>query len=128
MHPADPTGERLTRVLEALRNRTVHEAADWAAGSRPDSYLYSGRKSSVVLQTKDKDGLPPYEVVLLDADGRMTLSWITDTSSSDPIEARIFKSLHEIYLFVSARLGPAADVLNDLEQELLGDGNNRDAT
>jgi len=118
----DPSGERLLRILDNLQRRTLAGALEWTRGSRADAFIYSGKNASVVLQTQDRDGLPPYEVDLIDGDGAVALTWTTELNSEHAVEQQIIDVLTPLYQRIAAQYGPAAGVLDALERDLLDEG------
>lgn len=59
------------RLLKKLTERTLAGIAAWSPGSRDDTFIWSGTSASVVLSTKDQDGVSPYVVRLVDNAGRI---------------------------------------------------------
>ena len=118
----DANGPRLRRVLEGLLKQTRESSAEWARGSREDAYVYSGTDASLVIQSKDKDGLPPFEVILLDGRGKDVYHWTTEPNSGDPSEGPVLAATQSIYDLLVERHGPASAVLESLEKDIFGDG------
>lgn len=72
--------EKIPDLLSALLHATEDSRASWTPGSREDTFVYSGSSASVVLSTQDNDGLVPYVIRLLDAEGRTVEELTVGTS------------------------------------------------
>jgi hypothetical protein len=64
--------EKIDRLIVRLRQVTEASRITWEAGSRADQLIWSSPNGSVVLESVDGDGLPPYRINVLDAEGRTT--------------------------------------------------------
>ncbi|MCI4657556.1 hypothetical protein [Cryobacterium zhongshanensis] len=109
-----PTSDKFDQLLSKLAQRTYEGKANWRPGSRDDTYVWSGSAASVVLLTKDNDGLPPYWVRLVDADGRAIEEEIVEPGEDS------FDLVTQLY--VAAR-SDALDITSTIDQLLEDLGN-----
>lgn len=114
----DPDGPRVLNLVSMLAERTRQGKLDWTVGSRSDSFIWSGANVSVTLQTRDRDGTAPFEIVLMDGSGRIALEWTTEPENGDPVEAEIEKVIRPLYYNLTERMGVKAQVFEALEREL----------
>jgi hypothetical protein len=109
---------RFLELLRRLYMRTSEGAADWAESSRPDSFLYSSRAVSVVIQSRDGDGSPPFEAILLDSSGGEVLHWVTDFREQTPMEDSYLEVLNDLFKLVRQKSSRASQALDALERDL----------
>lgn len=84
----------------------------WTAGSKEDTFLWSGSSASVVLSTKDNDGEAPWLVRLVDADGR--------TVESESVDGRseVFAVTEELYSAARASALNIEETIDGLLEDL----------
>jgi len=61
--------ERLAQLARTLLSATQAGTVRWQKTDREDAFAFQGSAASVIVQTRDRDGTMPYELVLLDASG-----------------------------------------------------------
>jgi hypothetical protein len=109
----------MLNLIKLLSDKTRTDQVDWSVGSRADSFIFSGTKASVTIQSVDRDGAPPYEIILMDGAGRIAFEWTTEPENGDPVEQAILDILEPMYRELNSRLGVKAQVFDSLEQDLL---------
>lgn len=60
--------KRLIILCERLTGATLADAAEWR-DSGVDNYLWEHEQGSVSIGARDRDGQPPYELAIFNADG-----------------------------------------------------------
>lgn len=64
------TPSKLRRLIDRLHDQTNTGSVTWTPGSREDTFIWSGTSASVILSTRDFDGQAPFELAVMDSDGR----------------------------------------------------------
>jgi hypothetical protein len=59
---------RVVVLCERLADATRAGTAKWR-GEGEDTFLWAGEQGSVSVQSRDKDGVPPYQLAVFDASG-----------------------------------------------------------
>lgn len=107
--------EKLLRLLDELHQRHQAGSTKWKEQVQDLSFSLSLPRSGVILTSRDGDGLPPFVIELLDAEGVVSERYVTD--ESDPLNHAVG------VLFASVRratstAGAAIDaVLQDLQDD-----------
>jgi hypothetical protein len=103
--------DRLAKVLDVLRQRTMDGVIDWPEVG-PERYQTSVERSSFMVGTRDSDGIGPYVFGMYNSQG--TPVAIIDSADEDyPQGVRV--QISELYTLVSTS---AAQVMNFLDRAL----------
>lgn len=83
----------LNRLVDALLAGTLNGKVRWQTHDRVDSFHFDGSTGSIVIRTSDRDGLPPYEFIVLNSDSQV----VESLHSRDDDDEDLENSLHTLY-------------------------------
>lgn len=83
----------LRRLVDALLVGTQQGKVLWQSDDRVDSFQFHGSTGSVVIRTSDRDGLPPYEFLVLNSDSQI----VENLHSRDDGDEHLEYALHRLY-------------------------------
>lgn len=100
----------IERLIESLLTRTRARTLPWEANDWPFSFILPASSGTVVLECRDRDGVAPYILRVLDPRGVEVDSFI-DVGFYPPV-------LEPLYQEVRAQTRTSSDVLDSLLAEL----------
>jgi hypothetical protein len=106
--------ERLTTLVRELAAATAAGAAEWQA-SEPDVYSWRSAEGAVSVGSRDRDGDPPYELIVYNAADERVDELASELLDGDE-PAPWNDALHELYR-LARRSGLRAD---DVIEALIG--------
>ena len=99
-------------VIDALLRKTEAALLDWEPAGHPNSFAFAGESGTVVVESRDRDGVAPFQLRILD-DGGVETDRFLDRDSST--------SLPKLFHLVSRRTRggtPVSPILAALALEL----------
>jgi len=76
--------ERIDSIVAALLSRTTDGDASWYEGET-DSYVYESGSATVIIKSRDNDGVAPYQLRILNEDGAVVSTVNSDYSDSSAL-------------------------------------------
>ncbi|MFL5923528.1 MAG: hypothetical protein ACJ75Q_00225 [Gaiellaceae bacterium] len=116
----DLVNERLTTLVRELAVATAAGAAEWQA-SQPDVYSWRSSEGAVSVGSRDRDGDPPYELVVFNA-GDEKVDELASELLADDQPAPWNDALLELYRVARRSALGAEDVIEALIGSLPGGG------
>ena len=107
---------RLVVLCERLADATRTGSAQWARDGQ-DVFVWAGEHGSVSIGSRDKDGEPPYELVVVNADGEK-VDELTSQLVEDDRPAEWNEPLGDVYRAARRSALRADDVIEALIEAL----------
>jgi hypothetical protein len=112
--------ERLTTLAGRLADATTSRAAQWRIGDG-DVYSWMATEGSVTIASRDRDGEPPYELTVHNADGEQ-VDELTSELLADDQPAPWNVALAELYRAARRSALRADDIIDALIDALPSPG------
>lgn len=106
--PPEPK-DSILRLVRILFDRTLNDSIEWASAGN-DRFLHSTPRGATVIGSVDRDGEPPYDVVLFDEEGKSVAS--LQRGYDDPQdEFELLRDLYETARRHALNIDPFVDSL-----------------
>lgn len=107
---------RVVVLCKRLADATRAGGAEWSRDGE-DTFVWAGRPGSVSIGSRDKDGEPPYQLVVVNADGER-LDELTSQLLDDDRPAEWNEPLADLYRAARRSALRADDVIDAMIEAL----------
>ena len=115
--------QTIMRWLDVLREQTDFGNANWRQESGRDSYFFAASEGTVLLSSRDHDGLLPYSLAVANPDGEIFDEWIIygtggELDAGDAAPEWLASRARALYAAVKKQIAidPIYGMLKELEQ------------
>lgn len=117
--PANATDDRMLKIAKALLTQTTNGNITWQATDDPEAFLYSGSKTSIIIDTNNKRAPQPFWLKILNQNGTVVETlYAVQVFGDDDTKANyeLLKALHSLARRNALKVDAVIDgVLQELE-------------